>query len=387
MVRFNLSAPEQWLCQLIADIDREARQAILAQLRVARAASEVIQLAKSNGVAAQLYHVLPYPYVPGEWADEIVDLHQQMTERISSFLDELDVVAAKLLEESVPVILVENGSLARAFYPCAGCFTFGDLDLLIKYEHIPVMHHVLTMLGYTALGPNSESAALPEHSAGRVEYERIISGGHSLRLNFQWSLVARRWFSQAQEPSLESLLMRSVPIQDSAVRILCPEDILFQLAIHNASHTYVRKPGIRLHLDVERFVRRSTVDWNEFVAMVERYHVKTVVYFSLAIPVALFDTPVPGEVLSQLAPSAWKEQLISRWIQRAGLFNPQEKKFSRSGHILFTMLLYDDVRGLWRGVFPDRQWLKQRYGFRHSWLLPYYHSRWLIDLIFRRATT
>ncbi|MCA9978033.1 MAG: hypothetical protein KC413_19870, partial [Anaerolineales bacterium] len=72
---------------------------------------------------------------------------------------------------------------------------------------------------------------------------------------------------------------------------------------------------------------------------------------------------------------------------KAGLFNPHEEKFTRLEYILFNMLLYDDLDGLWRGVFPDKAWMQERYGFRHDWLLPYYHLRRLSDLLLKRAVT
>jgi hypothetical protein len=142
-----------------------------------------------------------------------------------------------------------------------------------------------------------------------------------------------------------------------------------------------------LHLDIERFVRFVAVDWDLFVQRVTRWQVKTKVYFSLVIPQALFGTPIPDRVLAQLRPPAWKERLLSRWLQKAGLFNPDERKFSRVGYILFTSLLYDDIGGLWRAVFPAREWMHAHYGFDARWQLPYYHARRLLDLAFRRLRT
>jgi hypothetical protein len=120
----------------------------------------------------------------------------------------------------------------------------------------------------------------------------------------------------------------------------------------------VRAPGFRLHLDVDRIVRYQAVDWNLFFKRVVDLKVKTAVYFSLAIPMILFQTPIPGEVLSQLEPSGWKRKRITRSLQNAGLFNPDERKFSRAGLIIFTVLLYDDLSGLLRGIFPNWVWMR-----------------------------
>jgi hypothetical protein len=317
-----------------------------------------------------------------------VHLHEENKGRISSYLTELDRVSELLEAAGVSIIVVENSMLARAAQDCPGCFCFGDLDLLITPEKIPVLHKVLTEHGYTAkvIGCTG-STNTPDLSNGRAEYATTLSNADELRVNVQWSLVARRWFAANREPDIYTLFHRSIPIPGSSARMLSPEDNLFQLAVHNSAHAYVRKPGIRLHLDVDRFVRKVDVHWEAFLALVERYHVKTPVYFSLALPKELFDTPIPDYVLECLRPPAWKEQLIASWLQRAGIFNPDERKFSRPGFVLFTALLYDDFAGLWRGVFPDAAWMRTQYGFHSKWLLPYFHGRRLANLAFRRTAT
>jgi len=189
-----------------------------------------------------------------------------------------------------------------------------------------------------------------------------------------------------QEPSAEELMARSIPIPGTTVRLLAPEDNLLQVALHTAKHTYVRAPGFRLHLDVERIVRAyPDLDWDLFVQRVKALQVKTAVYFSLLIPHDLFGTPIPEPVFAALRPPAWKERLIVRWLNRVGLFNPHERKFSKIGYILFNALLYDDIAGLWRAVFPDAGWMRERYGFQRRCLLPYYHIKRLGDLAFRRV--
>jgi hypothetical protein len=74
-------------------------------------------------------------------------------------------------------------------------------------------------------------------------------------------------------------------------------------------------------------------------------------------------------------------------LQRVGLFNPDAPKFGRAGFVLFTALLYDDLTGLGRGLFPARAWMREHYGFHCGWLLPYYYGRRLVDLALRRVST
>jgi hypothetical protein len=129
------------------------------------------------------------------------------------------------------------------------------------------------------------------------------------------------------------------------------------------------------------------VDWDIFVKRVLNFKVKTPVYFSLAIPKALFGTPIPDNVLNMLKPSVLKEEIISRWLQKADLFNPDAPKFGRIGYIIFTIMLYDDWTGLFKGIFPEGNWMRKQYKFKSKFLLPYYYIYRLASLIFKRLKT
>jgi hypothetical protein len=74
-------------------------------------------------------------------------------------------------------------------------------------------------------------------------------------------------------------------------------------------------------------------------------------------------------------------------LQRAGFFNPDEKKFGRFGYIIFNALLYDDIRGLFRGIFPEKKWMIEKYNITNELLLPYYHLIRLLNLALKRMNT
>ena len=265
----------------------------------------------------------------------------------------------------------------------------GDLDTLVEKKNFRRAHQILLEEGYhfEFRSPLEEVELSAAEASGGAEYWKILPSGEKMWFELQWRPVSGRWIRADQEPSAEELMERSVSIPGTAVRLLCPEDNLLQVCLHTAKHSYVRAPGFRLHLDVERIVRGQVVDWRVFTERVEKLQVKTAVYFSLVIPKELFGTPIPEEVLACLRPVTWKEGLISRMITRAGLFNPNDHKFSRLGYIFFTLLLYDDLGGLLRSVFPSSNWMCGRYNIHHCWEYPYYYVRRLMDLVLHRANT
>ena len=375
LLDLTLSLAQEFILRAVRHSVCAAERAEIARYYATVGDAIAWQTAQSNRVESIVAHALMDALgkanVPAHWCQA----HDETHHRISAYLAELDRVAARLAEESIPLVALKNGGIARGLYPCPGCCPMGDLDVLVERRHFQAAHNLLIDEGYSYIARNVMEKA----------YHRLLPDDIPLWLELLWRPVEGRWIRPDQEPPTEELMARSKPIPGTAVRLLAPEDNLLQVALHTAKHSYVRAPGFRLHLDVERIVRYQEIDWDLFLSRVRALQVKTPVYFSLAIPKALFGTPIPDKVVRALAPPRWKERLISRWLERVGLFNPDDRKFSNPSFLIFHALLYDDLTGLFRALFPEAGWMKDRYGFRSDVLLPYYHvHRWL-DLAFRRV--
>ena len=263
----------------------------------------------------------------------------------------------------------------------------GDIDVLVRKQDFRRAHEILVENGYVMKfrSPLEQESLDHAEQGGGAEYSvNLPSGGH-LWFELQWRPVAGRWIRPDQEPSADELMDRSVAVEGSAVRLLSPEDNLLQVSLHTAKHTYVRAPGFRLHTDVDRIVRGVEIDWDQFVGLVINLQVKTAVFFSLAFARELLGTPVPLEVLERIKPATWKVRLMSAWLQRIGLFDPDGKKWGRIGYIIFVSLLYDDVKGLVMGVFPSAEWMKEKYNVKKSYLLPFYYLHRLLDILLKRV--
>ena len=382
----ELTNLQSLLCTLLSEDNPEVRAAAARRVWEVSDQEQIFALAHANGVAPVLAHALldgcNSLNIPAFW----LQVHGETYHRISAYLSELDRLAALLAEEGITLVALKNGGIARGIYPCVGCCPMDDLDVLVEKQHFQAVHKILLTEGYhfEFRSPWEGAELEAAERGGGAEYWKILPGGEKLWFELQWRPVAGRWIRPDQEPTAQELIARSMPIPESAVRLLSPEDNLMQVALHTAKHSYVRAPGFRLHLDVDRIVRLQQIDWELFLSRVLTLQVKTAVFFSLVVPSLLFETPVPSDVLARLHPRAWKERLISRWLQRAGLFNTGERKFSKSGFILFNILLYDDLKGLLRGVFPRRAWMRHQYTVRSDFLLLYYYLFHIVNLAFRR---
>ncbi len=310
--------------------------------------TELFEFAQQNRVesivAHSLIESLGAVQTPAHWREA----HEQTTKRISDYMAKLDELSEHLAQKGVELIALKNGGIARAGIACIGCVPMGDIDLLIKEKDFNASHQTLFDLGYTLcfrnpLIINDLASALVE---GGGEYWKILPSSEKFWLELQWRAVAGRWINKTQEPDSNELFSRSRSIAETKVRLLCPEDNLLQVCLHTAKHSYVRAPGIRLHLDVDRIVNYYSIDWKKFIAMAINAQIKTAVYFSLLMPKILFETPIPDEVLKSFHPGTIKTALIARLIVRAGIFNPDKQKFSRFVYVFLNVLLYDNYRQL-----------------------------------------
>ncbi len=387
MLRF--SDIEQICCNLLTNIDNKLDWKFINEVKIKVNTDSFFEFAKKNDVAPQIAHALIDIFKPENISQKWINVHKENNNKISSYLKELDLVSSVFSVNGISLVALKNGGIARAIYPCPGCCPMGDLDLMIEKHNFRSSHSLLLKQGYhfefrSVLEENDLQNA---EESGGSEYWKILPNGEKLWLELQWRPVAGRWIRHDQEPRAEDLMTNSVTIPNTKVRLLSPEDNLLQVCLHTAKHSYMRGIGIRLHTDVDRIVRYQTINWKAFLDDVIKKQVKTSVFFSLTIPKQIFDTPIPEDVIKKIQPATWKRKIIYLWLNRAGLFNPNESKFSKVGYIIFTSLLYDNLHGLLRSIFPDKAWMREKYKSTNNIHLPFLYLKRLIDLAFRRTNT
>jgi len=359
---FDLSNRERLVCQLVAD----RHPTNVDPREVSRLVRDPgsFQFCQDNEIVPHVYHAIheyfPKVDIPEPWQR----VHEETRYRLEAYLAEAERVASLLDSQSIRVIALKNVGIAHGIHDCLGCSPMGDIDLLVERRCFRRAHELLLEQGYVFKFRSPLEDEDPDHAeaSGGGEYRTQLDDGQPLWLELQWRPVAGRWIRPDQEPTAEELFDNATEIGESKLKILSPEDNLLQVSLHTAKHSYVRAPGFRLHTDVDRIVTRQRVDWAKFIQRVTALQVKTAAFWSLSIPAQVFQTPIPEEVLDQLRPPAWKRGVVRMFFRKAHLFDPNKRKFSRLGFIGFTAFLYDDMRGLWRGMFPSRSWMRQRYG-------------------------
>ena len=378
----ELWTPARTLLCLAVKARRSASDfATLRRLHTELGNDAVAELAAAHGAESIVAHGLADAGISGAPWDA---WHEAIGARIGRMMGLLDEIAARAAAVGIPVVALKNGAIGRALHPCVACVPMGDLDLLVPRGDFVRMHEVLGTMGFAVVTGGARADGVDAGLAeGGTDYA-LRADGMTYAIDLQWRAVSGRWLRADQEPSAEELIGRSLPMPGTAARMLAPVDNLVQVALHTAKHSYCRPPGFRLHLDVDRVVHGTTIDWGSVVETVRRLGVGPAVFLSLSVPRGLFDTPVPDAVLAELAPSPARQAFLYRWLRSVSVFEPDSPKFNRASQLLFHLALADGPDSVWRTVFPPAAEMRDRHGVRGgrgSLMLGY--GRRLADVVLR----
>lgn len=300
------------------------------------------------------------------------------------FLKEKAADICRVMEENgITMVVLKNGGIMSDMVDDSAACPMEDIDTLVKKEDFKRAHRILIDNGFQFKFRSEfeEEDLETAYRDGSTEYCIETPDGEKMWFELAWRAVAGRWIRRDLEPDTVALIRDCYYAPNTKVGILSPEDNLLQVSIHTAKHSYVRAPGLRLHLDVERIVAYKEINWKLFLEKVEAAHVKTSTYYSLYLAKILFDTPVPQAVLDVLFPGKGKDQWILKLIDKAGLLHPKSPKFGKLQFLMFQTSLYDSFADAWFVWWPKNGGLREIYDYKSPLLTPYYLLVRALDLV------
>lgn len=295
--------------------------------------------------------------LPEAW---LVEYQRQKSRQ--EFLMNKAIEVCKIMDDNgIPMAVLKNGGIMVGMVHDAVKCPMEDIDSLVRKSDFYKAHEILSNNGFQfKFRSEFEFEKLDEaFRDGSTEYYIEMPDGEKIWFELAWRAVAGRWICPTLEPDTDGFLERSYMPEGTKVHVLSPEDNLLQVCIHTAKHSYVRAPGLRLHMDVDRIVAHSQIDWKLFLEKVKATHVCTSTYLSLYIPSVLFATEIPQWVLDALKTS--KVGKLLEMLGEAGLPHPLERKFSKLQFLRFQTALYDSSSDMWRTLYPGKEWMRERY--------------------------
>lgn len=322
--------------------------------------------------------------------DKIIELptfwkekYKKEQARLTFLKNKSSEICSLMKENGISMIILKNGGIMADIEEDPAACPMEDIDSLVKKGDFLKAHEVLINNGFEfKFRSEFEKEILQEaFKDGSTEYYIPMPDGEKMWFELSWRAIAGRWIRPDKEPNTDEFFSNCYCAKDSDVGILGVEDNLLQVCVHTAKHSYVRAPGLRLHLDVERIVSNKTIDWELFLDKVKKAHVKTSTYYSLLIPKTIFNTDVPEFVLDELRPKKSKAKKIEKLLSNAGLLYPKQKKFTKIQFLKFQSSLYDSKKDAYRVLYPSFSWYKERFGVKCRILVPIYMIKRGLDLL------
>ena len=181
-----------------------------------------------------------------------------------------ETIIAALTEADVPVIALKGAALAPTVYRFPTLRLVGDLDLLLKEEHLDLATRLLRDMNYRQqelrLPPGHHHLPAFFDSLGhRVELHRHIVGD-----------------PLAEQIQVSTLFERARPFRLGKTRalMLAPEHLVVHACLHAAlGHSF---EGMLYQLcDIARIARRLSVDWDRLDREASDWEIETPLYWCL----------------------------------------------------------------------------------------------------------
>ena len=307
---------------------------------------DLAQLAANHGVSAFVRQAISRENlaVPTSVADGLRNATLGQIAHVARLNVALFKILPALQVAGVPVMILKGPVLSRLVYPDATLRPYSDIDLNIREPDEEAAVATLLGVGLEEIphGAEVERQAHAHHVHEGAAFHRVFmnpEGGvmvelhlDPLQMGLKTTHEAARWERAQPAPGLTGALM------------LSPEDQIIQLSVHVHKHGFSRLIWIK---DLDLLVRTfgETLNWAAVRADARAEGVENSVWYTLALAVRLFLTPVPPAVLASLAPSPFVRLLYRQVWPPDGVANLQGHMRRRAVQFL--------AADSWRGMLPN----------------------------------
>jgi putative nucleotidyltransferase-like protein len=339
------------------------------------------RLAEHHGVIPQVYTALAQAdsFLLGEMSvlrqkyDRSVHQALWLTRELLRILEDFENGGIKAVPYKGPV-------LAQILHGTVTSRQFADLDILVQPNDLTKIRVALAELGYET----SLRLSLPEQRAsiaGGYEWAFHL-GEHKNLLEIQWRILPRFY---GIDFDLESLFERAVAIEfcGSAVRTLCPEDLMLVLCAHAAKHAWMQLSWIR---EMGELSNSRALNWGGIWREAETLGICRIVGVGCLLANNLLGVEMPDVVQGYVQRDGKARLIAGRVLAEL----QQEKQFDTESLAYFRMIMdsrerwLDRMRLLWRLALTPSvgEWSAIRLP---EWLFPLYRvvrfarlfQRWL----------
>ena len=267
-------------------------------------------VARMNKVERPVAEALVRALIPGVPGDPWHDIAIRNERRVTY----MEGVAARLFDglraASVQGAMFEAAGVLYSTDLSRAAFGSGDFDVLVEESGLEKAHNLLVDLGLVAEERNGRTRVQ------RMEYRGTTPDGENFWIDVGCKPFERDRLPLRYPDPMKRWLARAIPSRKNPrIFTLKAEDLLAQVAVHTSLHSYVRPPGVRLHMDVDRMVRDNTIDWDGYLQEIHALGFARRAHYSLVASRDLLGTPVPDSLVHSGNPGMVRNWMLTRVLR------------------------------------------------------------------------
>jgi len=284
------------------------------------------------------------------------------------------ITCLDLMQETptIPVILLKGAALAIGLYDDPACRPMNDVDVLVAPEHMSDAVQRLRDGGYIehGLAPGADAGYMyhfifdtPTPPPVRIELHHTLP-----LLPEQVAPSPLSWFLQQVEP---------VTLAGRQASILSPTALL----LHQATHAVLEHGGeqgaiLIWYYDIDQLWRKRGGDivWKHLLEQAQRLLWEAALHYALRMTHKHFETAYPEPV------EAWLQtpvEQLSGFGSLSRSIAPNRSTSLYAWQVMKEMTPRRRLQHVMHMAFPHPIFMRQRYPFADSWLLPLaYPYRW-----------
>jgi hypothetical protein len=327
----------------------------------------IITLARRHGVAQLLSmcfkanRMVPPPVV----TDSIRAIYHAISWRNIRLFHELETIVEAFRTAGITVVPIKGAWLAELVYANIALRPMGDVDLWVQPDQFEAARQVMYSLGYSSRPKPNRPQAFQDALGGEVKMFKADAP----MVEIHWSLFRGSWLRHTARIDEQMIWQRTLPYTGENVRQLCLEDAIIHVCVHLAVNHQMSLSCLRTLMDLQYARQRLNIDWSTLALRSRDWRVSSATWLVLQTLADMFGDPEKQLPLRDLAPSSLRRLILGRFVSLRTIL---EGHLISSGHqrFIFLTALVDhpgDIIGLLRqAVFPDRTWLKLRYGLQDA---------------------
>ncbi|AGY58402.1 nucleotidyltransferase domain-containing protein [Gloeobacter kilaueensis] len=335
------------------------------------------QIVNSEALGPLLYSVVHHQaLVPAAVEAEWEVAYRRNACRNALLFAALADILQALAGAQVEVIVLKGAALAERLYGDIAVRPMQDLDLLIRPAALPVARQVLKALHFA---PTRTEIATGFNAAFRNEESLHRRGLVDVYVDLHWRLIGPNYYQRALAGEWFWQTARRSPIGDRMALVLGLEAEVLYLCAHLQLH-HGGRSLLWLQDIAELLVRcGQDLDWEVLLEQAQGNSLVLPLQRTLLQLATDWAVPVPRGIVEDLRAL----RVTATELRAFGALAPGER--TRAQRLLADLSGVIRWRQKWqlvrRALFPDAEYMQERYGIAHRSLVPFYYPyRWLRGL-------